>query len=59
VFCEHKKLGLLNGLLENSVITSLEIVEREKAAVVLGKSQNRYVFSLCLVLIGVTGLWTG
>jgi len=40
-------------MLEKNFITSLEISEKEKSAVVLGKSKNHYAFSLCLMLIGV------
>jgi len=53
VLYKDKKLGLPNSMLEKNFITSLEIFEKERAAVVLGKSKNRYVVSLCLMLIGV------
>jgi len=53
VLYKDKKLGLPNGMLEKNFITSLEIFEKERAAVVLGKSKNHYIFSLCLMLIGL------
>jgi hypothetical protein len=53
VLYKDKKLGLPNGMLEDNFITSLEIFEKGRAAVVLGKSKNCDVLSLCLVLFGV------
>jgi hypothetical protein len=53
VLYKDKKVGLPNSMLEKNFINSLEMFEKERAAVVLGKSKNCYVFSLRLVLIGV------